>query len=67
MRIRVEGCCGGHERYYYRFTVLSPGWAQGKREFVRGIRWTRKIASEALDIFENCYHMSRSSIRFVWS
>ena len=60
IRVKVESCWGGGEKYYFRIT--TPGNA---RETIRGEKWTRKVASEALNLLENVYHYDRAKIRFI--
>jgi hypothetical protein len=36
----------------------------GRRESIRGEAWTRRTASEALDIIEKVYHIERGAVRF---
>ena len=59
MIIKVESCWGGNNHYTFRLTTPD-----GSREYVRGDEWSRKLASEALDIFEKVYGLSRRKIRF---
>ncbi len=59
MNIRVESCLGNH--MYFRMT--DP---KGNREFVNGDTWTRAIASDALEIWEKCYHYPRRNIHFIF-
>lgn len=59
MKVRVEHCWGGN-RSYFRLTLPN-----GERELLRGDTWTRKIASEALDIAERLYGANRNSVRFI--
>jgi hypothetical protein len=58
MRIRVESCWNGGKSLYFRLTLPD-----GSRETVGGERWTRSVASEALDLLEALYHLKRRSIR----
>ena len=60
MRIKVEACWAGNETYYFRLTLPC-----GARESIRGERWTRALASEALDKLEALYGVRRSSVRFT--
>lgn len=58
MIIKVERCTGNV------FRLTTPC---GSREFVcheEGDSWSRKHATEALNIFERVYGYKRSSIRF---
>jgi hypothetical protein len=55
--INVERCFAGSMRF-----MLTN--RKGEREFIRGEEWTRKLASEALDLYEYVYHFKRKSIRF---
>lgn len=58
-RIVVERCWGG-KNIYFRLTMPN-----GEREFVRQETWTRKTATEALDLLEGVYGYCRQAIRFV--
>lgn len=60
MRVKVESCWGANNKYYFQLTFKD-----GSREFVRGDQWTRKVASEALDIAENLYGLKRKNVKFV--
>lgn len=58
MIIKVERCTGNV------FRLTAPC---GSREFVshdEGDSWSRKYATDALNIFEHVYGYKRSSIRF---
>ena len=59
MTIKVEACYGGNDHYTFRLTMPD-----GSRESIRGVKWTRKLASEALDIMVNVYGYNRRRIRF---
>lgn len=58
MKIYVEHCFAGSSRF-----MLTN--SKGQREYIRGEQWTRKLASEALDLYEYVYKYKRSSIRFI--
>lgn len=58
MRIQVQPEFAGS----LRFRLTTP---DGKREYVRGEKWTRKLASEALDLYQYVYKFKRKNIRFV--
>ena len=60
MKIKVEACWNGGNKYTYRLTMPD-----GSREFVTGAVWTRKLASGALDMLANVYGYRRQSIRFA--
>jgi hypothetical protein len=38
--------------------------SKGEREFIRGEEWTRKLASEALDLYQYVYKIPRRKVRF---
>lgn len=59
MVVRVERCWGGGDKYYFRLTMPN-----GSRECISGEKWTRAVASEALDLLEGVYHLPRRNIRF---
>ena len=59
MRITVDACWAGNATYYFRLTLPC-----GARECIRGERWTRALAREALDKLEALYGVRRSSVRF---
>ena len=61
MKIRIEHCFGSG--FYWRMNCPN-----GMREIIadkdgRG-KWTRAMASMALDILENLYGLKRKSVRF---
>lgn len=58
-RIKVESCWGGGERFSFRLT-----FPDGSRESISGDTWTRKTASQALDIAEHVYGYDRRNVRF---
>ena len=57
MTIQVERCFPGSARF-----MLTN--SNGDREYIRGEEWTRKLAGEALDLYQYVYKYKRSSIRF---
>jgi hypothetical protein len=57
MTVKVESTWGSHEG----FRLTMPN---GDRETLRGFRWTRKLATQALDLLEHVYGFQRSSVRF---
>lgn len=62
MKVKVEACWAGGERHYFRLTLPD-----GRREQVTPAspqHWDRAVATEALDILENVYHLDRSKVRF---
>ena len=60
MKVTVNSCWGGHDFFSFRLTLPD-----GSRESVRGIRWDRSVATEALDLLEKVYGLKRTAIRFV--
>lgn len=60
IRIKVESVWNGQANGH-GFRLTTPS---GLREQLRGETWTRRLASEALDLFEHVYHFKRSAIRF---
>ena len=58
MTIHVESCWGGVNRLYFR---LSWG---GHRATINGEVWSRSLASQALDLLEHCYGLTRRNVRF---
>lgn len=63
MKVKVEGCWSGGEKFSFRLT-FKDRWGRWHREGVSGQDWTRKIASEALDILESLYNIPRRTVRF---
>lgn len=59
MKVKVEACWSGGKNYYFRLTLPD-----GSRESVPGESWTRKVASQALDLIESNYKVPRRKIRF---
>lgn len=59
MKINVEFCNGGNNKFYFRLIFKN-----GKREFVNSESWNRKTASKALDLLQNVYGLKRKSIKF---
>jgi hypothetical protein len=59
MRIRVELCWHGHNRFSFRLTLP---W--GDREYIEGETWTRETARRALDLLESAYRLPRRNVRF---
>ena len=57
MTIQVAPCFAGSARF-----MLTN--SNGDREYIRGEEWTRKLAGEALDLYQYVYKFKRSSIRF---
>lgn len=58
MKIKVERCWGN------KFRLTTP---TGEREFIsheEGDWWSRKYATEALNLFERVYGYKRQNIRF---
>lgn len=66
MRVRVERCWTGHsDRFRFRITLPD-----GSVEIVADYEcegWTRKKATEALDLLENVYGIKRRNVRFVYA
>ena len=58
IRVKVEGCWGGKERYF----LLT--WGNGHWQHLHAEKWNRRTASEALNILEHVYHLDRRSVRF---
>lgn len=62
MKVKVEGCWSGGNRYHYRLTLPN-----GAREIIshgEGDSWDRNMASRALDKLENLHGLKRKNIRF---
>ena len=59
MKIKVESCWSGCDRFYFRLTLPHGG-----RERIEGETWTRETARRALDLLESVYHLPRRNIRF---
>ena len=65
MKISVESCWGGGEKYYFRLSFLSYGKAI--RETIScqpGDNWSRVYAKEAKDLVSLLYGVKRDTIRF---
>lgn len=61
MKIEVEATWNGQiDGLGFRLTTPL-----GEREYIKGAKWTRKLATEALDLYEQVYGYQRSSIRFL--
>lgn len=60
MRVRVEGTYGSH----FRFRLTLP---DGRRFSLRGMDWTRALATEARDIIQCTVPVRRCNIRFEHS
>lgn len=57
MKIKVQACLGGNNSYYFRALVCGG-------LLVRGATWSRKIASEMLDLIATKAGIARHKIRF---
>lgn len=62
MIVNVEACWPGHGVTSFRLRWTYRGIPACER--VSGERWTRKVATEALDLLEQVYKLPRRSIRF---
>lgn len=60
MKVRVERCWGGGNRYSFRLTLPS-----GAREHITGEKWDRAASIRARDLIEYNYGVTRSRIRFA--
>ena len=60
MRIQIERCWSGGDRFTFRLTLPD-----GAREYVRGEVWNQETATEALNLLERVYGLARRSVRFV--
>lgn len=61
MKVIVTPCCNGY-RWYFRLL-----WTDSRGDHwqnIAGEEWTRKVASEALDVLEHVYGLDRKSVRF---
>jgi hypothetical protein len=65
MKVNVTPCFG--DRSYYRFSFSVDHFGNNKEDYfiINGEEWSRKIASEALDIIEQVYGVLRYKIRFI--
>ena len=63
MKIKVQSCHNGSFLY---FRLLIPNHGSIWRENVRAVdgKWCRSVATEALDICELVYGLTRHNIRF---
>ena len=59
MTVRVERCWSGGNKFSFRLT-----FPEGKREHIVGYQWSRRVASEALDIAQHLYGARRQNVRF---
>ncbi len=70
MKIKIQPCFNGHFHYYclliprnvWGVTVGEMGF---DTEIIRGEKWDRAMAKEALDLLEQAYCFKRRNIRFV--
>ena len=58
MVVKVEQCSSG-QHLYFRMT-----WGDGHWQHLKRDTWNRKTASEALDLLETVYGLSRRNIKF---
>lgn len=76
MRVKVQECWGGNDRFYFRLLIPSYGrYIPGQRfawghstpyvERISGERWNRRTASEALSLLESVYGIPRRVVRFL--
>ena len=59
MKIKVESCWSGGDKFSFRLTLPNGQW-----ESVQGEVWDKQLASEALDLLESVYGLDRKNIRF---
>ncbi len=59
MKVRVERCWAGNNRYYFRMTLPD-----GRRATCNGEDWNRTMARSALDSLETNFNVTRSRVRF---
>jgi hypothetical protein len=62
MKVKVEACWSGGDNHYFRLTMPD-----GSRESVtpdEPMIWSRKTATEALNVLESVYHVERRKVRF---
>lgn len=62
MKVKVEHCWSGGDRYSWRFTANGKDQTM-MTSFGRG--WDRQIATEALDFLERNWGIKRRNVRFV--
>jgi len=58
MTVKVQPCTSGHQSYF-RLT-----WGDGHWQNITGETWTRKVASNALDVLSTVYGLDRRNVRF---
>lgn len=58
MKIKVERCLGN------KFRLTTPCGSRESISHDEGDTWSRKYATQALNLFERVYGYKRSSIRF---
>lgn len=63
MKVKVEQCWHGGEKFSFRLTFKDRS-GRFRRESVLGCDWVRSVASEALDVLEHLYGVSRRVVRF---
>lgn len=63
MKVKVENCWNGGNRYEFRLTM--PNGERVVMPKAEGDRWNRTYASLALDLIESYYKVKRRSVRFV--
>lgn len=61
MKVRIQHCWGGGEKYYFRALVCG-GLLLRVSE---GEQWSRSIAKRMLDLIAIETGLSRASIRFI--
>ncbi len=61
MKVKVQRCWGGNDRYYYR-ALIAGGLLVRVGE---GEWWSRSVASQMLDMIEANAGIPRHRVRFV--
>ena len=66
MKAKVSSCWGGNSTYYFQVDVKVNGRHTRFRVGWGADTWTRRVASEALDILERM-GCNRKSVKFIHS
>jgi len=62
MKIKVGQDFSGSLRFRLSFYLPVLGYCC---EYVRAEQWNRKVATEALDLLQHVYGISRKNVRFI--
>ena len=65
MKVYVEHCWGGNNKFYFRLTFQHEGRSVREHVGFHDGNWDRATAIEAKDLLERVYKLNRKNIRFV--